>query len=48
VRRRVAFDGRGLLPRLAISLVLYAALALALHRWMFGVPVLPPEWGVGF
>jgi uncharacterized membrane protein/cytochrome c551/c552 len=48
VRRRVAFDGRGLLPRLAISLVLYAALALALHRWAFGVPVLPPEWGVSF
>ncbi len=48
VSRRVAFDSRGLLLRFAITLVLYAGLVLALHRWAFGVPALPPEWGVGF
>lgn len=47
-RGRTRLDRRGLLVRLAVTLVLYAALVLALHRWAFGVHALPPEWGLGY
>lgn len=46
--RRTKLDGSGLLLRLVITAVLYAALVLALHRWAFGVPAFPPEWGLGW
>ncbi|MEZ4251579.1 MAG: NnrU family protein [Polyangiales bacterium] len=48
LRGRTKLDGRGLALRLVITLVLYAALLLVLHRWAFGVPALPPEWNLGF
>lgn len=47
-RGRTKLDGRGLALRLLITLVLYGALILALHRWAFGVPALPPQWNVGY
>lgn len=48
LRGRTKLDVRGMLPRLLVAIVLYGALVLALHRWLIGVPALPPQWGIGW